>query len=120
MGLRKAGSLQKENGVPGLHGRPAVKTQLPLFSVIFLGDLGIVLSVLRANSHSRVCFLFTSPPCVLQGAGENQRRLLWPLPFLGPGGAGDTGGKSILQLVCVMIKECVRDIPSSLMMASEV
>lgn len=119
MGLRKAGLFQKKNGVPGLHGHPAVKTQLPLFYVIFLGDLGIVLSVLRANSHNYVCFLYI-PLCVLQGAGENQRRLLWPLPFPGPGEAGDTGDKSILQLVCVMIKECVLDIPSSLMMVSKV
>lgn len=119
MGLRKAGLLQRKNGVPGLHGQPAVKTQLPLLYVIFLGDLGVVLSVRRANSHNHVCFLFISPPCVLQGAGENQRRLLWPLPFLGPGEAGDTGGKSILQLVCVMIKECVLNIPSSLMTVSK-
>lgn len=97
-----------------------MKTQLPLFYVIFLGDLGIVLSVLRANFHNHVCFLFIPPPCVLQGAGENQRRLLWPLPFLGSGEAGDTGDKSILQLVCVMIRECVLDIPSSLMMVSKV
>lgn len=59
MGLRKVGSLQK-NGVRGLHGHPAVKTQLPLCYIIFLGDLGIVLSV---------------PPCQL-----SQPRLL-PVHF---------------------------------------